>query len=58
VAGADGLSIWTPDRQKLVQFGPDEPRPGSFNVHGIWLDDDENIYLAQFDRADSKLTRR
>jgi streptogramin lyase len=57
VAGADGLSIWTPDRQKLAQFGPDQPHPGSFNVHGIWLDADENIYLAQFDRAVSRLTR-
>jgi len=26
-------------------------------VHGIWLDAEENIYLAQFDRAVSKLTR-
>jgi DNA-binding beta-propeller fold protein YncE len=58
VAGADGVSIWTPDRRKLAQFGPDEPHPGAFNVHGIWLDADENIYLAQFDRAVSRLTRR
>jgi hypothetical protein len=27
------------------------------NVHGIWIDGDENIYLAQFDRAVSKLSR-
>jgi hypothetical protein len=27
VAGADGPSIWTPDRQKLARFGPDEPHP-------------------------------
>jgi hypothetical protein len=40
-----------------VQFGPDEPSSGAFNVHGIWLDADENIYLAQFDRAVSKLSR-
>jgi DNA-binding beta-propeller fold protein YncE len=57
VAGADGISIWTKDRQKLVQFGRDEPSSGAFNVHGIWLDADENIYLAQFDRAVSKLSR-
>jgi streptogramin lyase len=57
VAGADGVSIWTPDRERLAHFGPDQPNPGSFNVHGIWLDGDENIYLAQFDRAVSKLTR-
>jgi uncharacterized protein (DUF924 family) len=57
VAGADGVSIWTKDRRKLIQFGPDEPFDGAFNVHGIWLDADENIYLAQFDRAVSKLTR-
>jgi DNA-binding beta-propeller fold protein YncE len=57
VAGADGVSIWTQDRRKLMQFGPDEPSSGAFNVHGIWLDADENIYLAQFDRSVSKLSR-
>jgi DNA-binding beta-propeller fold protein YncE len=57
VAGADGVSIWTKDRRKLAQFGADEPSKGAFNVHGIWLDADENIYLAQFDRAVSKLSR-
>ena len=57
VAGADGVSIWTKDRRKLAQFGRDEPFTGAFNVHGIWLDADENIYLAQFDRAVSKLSR-
>jgi len=57
VAGADGVSIWTMDRHKLAQFGPDDPAKGAFNVHGIWLDAEENIYLAQFDRAVSKMTR-
>jgi streptogramin lyase len=57
VAGGDGLSIWTKERQGVVRFGPDEPFEGAFNVHGIWLDAEENIYLAQFDRAVSKLTR-
>jgi hypothetical protein len=57
VAGADGVSIWTPERRKLAHFGPDEPARGAFNVHGIWLDAEENIYLAQFDRAVSRLTR-
>ena len=57
VAGADGVSIWTKDRRKLAQFGRDEPFAGAFNVHGIWLDAEENIYLAQFDRAVSKLSR-
>jgi DNA-binding beta-propeller fold protein YncE len=57
VAGADGVSIWTRDRRRLAQFGRDEPFAGAFNVHGIWLDADENIYLAQFDRAVSKLSR-
>jgi len=52
------VSIWTQDRQNLAHFGPDHPHQGAFNVHGIWLDADENIYLAQFDRAVSKLTRR
>jgi DNA-binding beta-propeller fold protein YncE len=58
VAGADGVSIWSRDRRKLAHFTPDEPHKGAFNVHGIWIDADENIYLAQFDRAVSKLTRR
>ena len=57
VAGADGISIWTKDRRKLVHIGRDEPFAGAMNVHGIWLDAEENIYLAQFDRAVSKLTR-
>jgi streptogramin lyase len=57
VAAADGVSIWTMDRQKLVHFGRDEPHKGAFNVHGIWLDADESIYLAQFDRAVSKLSK-
>ena len=41
----------------LAHFRADEPFAGAFNVHGIWLDADENIYLAQFDRAVSKLSR-
>ncbi len=57
VAAADGVSIWTMDRRKLAHFGRDDPTLGAFNVHGIWLDAEENIYLAQFDRAVSKLTR-
>ncbi|MGE0222169.1 MAG: peptidyl-alpha-hydroxyglycine alpha-amidating lyase family protein [Acetobacteraceae bacterium] len=57
VAGADGVSVWTMDREKLAHFGPDEPTKGAFNVHGIWLDAEENIYLAQFDRAVSKMTQ-
>jgi len=57
VAAADGLSIWQPDRSLIARFGRDEPHEGAFNVHGIWLDAEENIYLAQFDRAVSKLTR-
>jgi hypothetical protein len=58
VAGGDGLSIWTLQRELVARFGPDEPWRGAFNVHGIWLDAAENIYLAQFDRAVSKLTRQ
>jgi DNA-binding beta-propeller fold protein YncE len=57
VAAADGVSIWTLDRRKQAHFGRDMPAPGAFNVHGIWLDAEENIYLAQFDRTVSKLTR-
>jgi len=57
VGGRDGLSIWTPDRQPIIRFAADEPHKGALNIHGVWLDADENIYLAQFDRTVSKLTR-
>ena len=57
VAAADGISIWTKDLRKLIHLERDEPFDGAFNVHGIWLDANENIYLAQFDRAVSKLSR-
>ena len=57
VGGRDGLSIWTHDRQLVVRWGADEPYAGAFNIHGIWIDATENIYLAHFDRAVSKLTR-
>lgn len=57
VGGQDGLSIWTPERRLIVRWDRDTPFAGAFNIHGIWLDADENIYLAQFDRAVSKLTR-
>jgi DNA-binding beta-propeller fold protein YncE len=57
VAGADGVSVWTRDRRKLAHFTPDDPSKGAFNVHGIWLDSAENIYLAQFDRAVSRMSR-
>ncbi len=57
VAAADGVSIWSKDQRKLAHFSRDEPHSGAFNVHGIWLDAEENIYLAQFDRAVSKLGR-
>ena len=51
------FSVRQTRNRKLTEFGPDQPHPGSFNVHGIWLDAEENIYLAQFDRVVSKLTR-
>ena len=57
VGGRDGLSIWSHDRQPIVRWGADEPYKGAFNIHGIWLDADDNIYLAHFDKAVSKLTR-
>jgi hypothetical protein len=57
VAGGDGLSIWTPDQRLVRRFDPDVAGKGSLNVHGIWIDAAENIYLAQFDRTVSKLTR-
>ena len=57
VGAQDGLSIWTKERQPIVRWDRDDPYEGAFHIHGIWLDADENIYLAHFDRAVSKLTR-
>jgi sugar lactone lactonase YvrE len=57
VGGADGLSIWTKERKLLARWDRDEPYQGAFNIHGVWIDGEENIYLAHFDRAVSKLTR-
>ncbi len=57
VGGRDGLSIWTHDRQQIIRWAADEPYKGAFNIHGIWIDAQENIYLAHFDKAVSKLTR-
>ena len=57
VGGRDGLSIWTHARQEIIRWGADAPYPGAFNIHGIWLDGAQNIYLAHFDRQVSKLTR-
>lgn len=57
VGGLDGLSIWTADRQPIIRWAADELYPGALNIHGVWLDADENIFLAHFDRAVSKLTR-
>jgi len=57
VGGGDGLSIWTKERRLIARFKPDVAGKGSLNIHGIWIDADENIYLAQFDRAVSKLTK-
>lgn len=57
VGGRDGLSIWTHGRQEIIRWAADGPYPGAFNIHGIWLDADENIYLAHFDKAVSKLSR-
>ena len=57
VGAQDGLSIWTRDRRLIARWGRDDPHEGAFNIHGVWLDAEENIYLAQFDRTVSKLTR-
>lgn len=57
VGGRDGLSIWGPEREPLARWAADEPHKGAFNIHGVWLDADDNIFLAHFDRTVSKLTR-
>ena len=57
VGGLDGLSIWTHDRQEIIRWAANGPYDGAFNIHGIWLDAAENIYLAHFDQQVSKLTR-
>ncbi|WP_374298098.1 peptidyl-alpha-hydroxyglycine alpha-amidating lyase family protein [Sphingomonas sp.] len=57
VGGRDGLSIWTPEREPLARWDADAPHKGAFNIHGVWLDRQDNIFLAHFDRTVSKLTR-
>ena len=57
VGGQDGLSIWTKDKKPVVRWDRNDPYEGAFHIHGLWLDADENIYLAQFDHMVSKLTR-
>jgi streptogramin lyase len=57
VGGQDGLSIWTLDRKLVIRWARNDPYPEAFHIHGIWLDAEENIYLAQFDHMVSKLTR-
>lgn len=57
VAGQDGLSIWSLERELLIRWSRDTPLKDALNLHGVWLDGEENIYLAQFDRTVSKLTR-
>lgn len=57
VGGDDGVSIWSHARKLLLRIGSDTPYQGAFKIHGLWLDADENIYVAHFDRTVSKLTR-
>lgn len=57
VGGQDGLSIWTLDRKPIIRWARNDPYPEAFHIHGIWLDGEENVYLAQFDHMVSKLTR-
>ncbi len=57
VAGQDGLSLWTTDRKLLIRWSRDTPFKDALNLHGVWLDAEENIYFTQFDRTVSKLTR-
>ena len=57
VGGRDGLGIWSSARERLAHFGRHTPHPDALHIHGVWLDAEENIYLAMFDRTVSKLTR-
>jgi GNAT superfamily N-acetyltransferase len=54
IGGRDGLSVRTLDGSTIAHF-PAEI--GAFNIHGVWIDAAENIYLAHFDKAVSKLTK-
>ena len=47
VGGRDGLSIWTPERKPLARWGADEPHKGAFNIHGVWLDNDNVLFLSR-----------
>ena len=51
------LTIVGEQLQVVLVRRRDDPYKGAFHIHGIWLDAQENIYLAQFDHMVSKLTR-
>lgn len=57
VGGRDGLSVWSAERKLLMRVDRHTPHTDALHIHGVWLDAEENIYLAMFDRTVSKLTR-
>lgn len=57
IVGADGLSFMTPAGERLAHIGANEPFDGAFRAHGVWLDAEENVFVAQFGRVVSKLER-
>jgi DNA-binding beta-propeller fold protein YncE len=57
VVGADGITFLTPDGERLAHIDANSTPDGALRAHGVWLDADENIFIAQFGRVVSKLER-
>jgi outer membrane protein assembly factor BamB len=57
VVGADGISFLTFDGERLAHIAADAPPDHPLRAHGVWLDADENVFVAQFGRVVSKLER-
>jgi hypothetical protein len=57
VVGADGLSFLTLAGERLAHIGANEAPDGALRAHGVWLDADRNLFIAQFGGVVSKLER-
>ena len=49
IVGGGGVSSWTPDGQKLSQWGEKGSEPGQFanGPHGCWIDPDGSLYIGE-----------
>ena len=49
IVGGGGVSSWTPDGQKLSQWGEKGDAPGQFanGPHGCWIDPEGSLYIGE-----------